>query len=431
MTKASACIACDRTDAAPLYEVNGFAIARCPCGLARTLLPADFDPSSIYTQDYFQGGHRDGYANYLGSGEELRHEFRRILESIRTRVPGGNLVELGCAYGFFLEEAAPYFKTCGVEISDHARTACLAKGLDVVRDASPEFLDSRGPFDVVVMLDVLEHMQDPGTVLDRLHAALRPGGELVVTTGDFGSMLSRAMGRRWRLMTPPQHLWFFSVDTVTRFLARHGFRVRRVDHPWKLVPLALVAYQASRYLGGQDVVRRFVPPGRLPINLFDAMRVEAVRVDRTASMDYRVGSQHARGRVLDLATGDGRGARVLRDRPGVTSVLGVDSSAEAIAIAKLRFAGGGLSFEHRELTEFHDADGFDSIFSISTLEYIGDPELLIVRLIAALRPGGVLVASAPAKLRPLFARYRLEVAHELEVTAERETLVWQRSARPS
>jgi len=278
-----ACIACGRSEARPLYEVNGFSVVECECGLARTVLLPAFDPASIYTKDYFQGGHRDGYADYAGSGDELRHEFRRVLAALEHFVSGGKLVELGCAMGFFLEEAKRSFDVCGVEISEHARGHCLDHGLDVVRDADTKFLASRGPFDAAVMLDVLEHMLDPGTTLDRLHATMRPGAQLLLTTGDYGSLLSRAMGKHWRLMTPPQHLWFFSSRTVTALLERHGFRVHTIEHPWKLVPLALVAYQATRYLGGQEFFRRFVPPGRLPINLFDSMRVIAERVSTSSA----------------------------------------------------------------------------------------------------------------------------------------------------
>jgi len=277
-TPIARCVLCDRQEAKPLYRVNGFDIVQCSCGLARTLLPPDFDPATIYTEDYFHGGHRDGYADYGGSGGELRHEFRRILAALRRHVRSGNLIELGCAFGFFLDEARAAFDTLGVEISDHARAMCTERGLDVVRSVTPELLADKGPFDAAVMLDVLEHMQDPAAVLVQLHGAMRPGAQLLLTTGDYGSLLARAMGRRWRLMTPPQHLWFFSPKTVTALLERHGFRVHTVEHPWKLVPLALVAYQATRYLGGQALVRRFVPRGRLPINLFDAMRVIAERV---------------------------------------------------------------------------------------------------------------------------------------------------------
>lgn len=278
MKSVEPCVACARTAARPLYTVNGFDVVECACGLARTVLPPGFDATTIYTEDYFQGGHSDGYADYEGSGEELRHEFRRILAALQRHVQDGRLIELGCAYGFFLDEASRDFEVTGVEISDHARGVAQRRGLHVAREATPELLAERGPFDAAVMLDVLEHMEDPGEMLDRLHGAMRSGGQLLLTTGDYGSLLARAMGRRWRLMTPPQHLWFFSPRTVTALLERHGFRVHTVEHPWKLVPLALVAYQATRYVGGQGLVRAFVPPGRLPINLFDAMRVIATRI---------------------------------------------------------------------------------------------------------------------------------------------------------
>lgn len=275
-----ACAACGRSEARPLYEVGGFAIVACACGLARTVLPPGFDPASIYGEAYFQGGQRDGYADYAGSAAELRREFRRTLRVLARHVPRGRLLEIGCAYGYFLELARARFSVAGVELSDHARAACAARGLAVVRELDDEFLAAHGPFDAAVLLDVLEHLRDPGAVLARLHAVLRPGAQLLITTGDRGSLAARALGRRWRLMTPPQHLWFFDARSLGALLARHGFRVHALAHPWKLVPLALIAYQAARTVGAQDLARRFVLPGRLPLNLFDAMRVIAERVER-------------------------------------------------------------------------------------------------------------------------------------------------------
>lgn len=129
------CIACGGGETRTLYEVRGFPIVRCTaCGLARTVLPEGFDPDAIYTEDYFQGGHHDGYADYAGSGEVLRHEFRRTLDALPAR--GGNLVELGCAYGFFLDEARARFDVCGVEVAEAARAACVARGHVVARDSS-------------------------------------------------------------------------------------------------------------------------------------------------------------------------------------------------------------------------------------------------------------------------------------------------------
>jgi len=128
------------------------------------------------------------------------------------------------------------------------------------------------------MLDVIEHLERPDDVLGDLHARLRPGGLLMLTTGDFGSLAARTMGRKWRLMTPPQHLWFFTVESIKALLARKGYRVVRVTHPTKQVPLSLIAFQLSRYVGMQGWLKGRRVPGAVPVNLFDAMRVFAERI---------------------------------------------------------------------------------------------------------------------------------------------------------
>jgi 2-polyprenyl-3-methyl-5-hydroxy-6-metoxy-1,4-benzoquinol methylase len=407
--------------------VNGFAVVQCPCGLARTVLPEGFDTSSIYTEDYFHGGHKDGYADYEASGDELRHEFRRILESLTPHVSGGKLLDVGCAYGFFLEEAQKKFTSYGVEISDHARNVCRERGFEVAAAATPEWLAEKGPFDAAVMLDALEHMQDPGSLLDTLHAAMRPGAQLVITTGDFGSAIARAMGKHWRLMTPPQHLWFFSPATVTALLERHGFRVHTVDHPWKLVPVSLMMYQATRYLGGQGLVRRLMPRGRVPINLFDAMRVIAERIDSTVAEDatgYAFASRHAHGRVLDMACGLGAGTRVLAQHGhDLTEVVGIDANVDHVERA-IAAANGTtkVRFQHAAPTTYFDRDGFDTIVALEPPSRSVDPELVIVRAIAALRPSGLLIT--PGSLRAIAERYGLR---EVDRAGD-ATIAWQRAA---
>ena len=60
----------------------------------------------------------------------------------------------------------------------------------------------------------------------------------MLTTGDFGSLAARSTGAHWRLMTPPQHLWFFNRDSIASLAHSVGLRVESSDHPWKFVVLA-------------------------------------------------------------------------------------------------------------------------------------------------------------------------------------------------
>lgn len=277
----SACIACGSAAAnRHLYDVAGHAILACSvCGLGKTVVRPNFDPSAIYNETYFQGGQDDGYADYKGSSEYLSLEFRHVLQEMAEQgVSCGKLFEFGCAYGFFLDEARKNFEVAGAELAEDAVLECRRRELDVVRHVDDAFLQQRGPFDAVVMLDVIEHLTEPKAVLETIHKHMAPGAMLTLSTGDFGALSARLMRSHWRLMTPPQHLWFFTVDSMTRLLRAQGFKIVRVSHPAKRVPLSLILYQLARYLGAQKWLRGRQIPGSVPMNLFDAMRVFAIKV---------------------------------------------------------------------------------------------------------------------------------------------------------
>jgi SAM-dependent methyltransferase len=110
---------------------------------------------------------------------------------------------------------------------------------------------------------------------------------------------------------------------------------------------------------------------------------------------YEFAARHLRpGRALDLACGVGYGTRLLADRAGVP-VVGADLSPEAIAYAKSRYGKPGVEFRIADAMRFEDAEGFDSIVSLETVEHLPDPAGFLARAVALLRPGGSFVASVP------------------------------------
>jgi SAM-dependent methyltransferase len=243
------------------------------CGLGRTET-SGFDPASYYTEDYFSGGHADGYADYLGAEPVLRREFAHSVDFIRRYRSNGRLLELGCAYGFFLQEAARYFEVAGIELARDAAEHGRRAGLNVLSgSASAENLRQIGHADVIVLFDVIEHLPDPRETLDLCRQHLNPGGIIVITTGDFGSAVARLAGARWRLMTPPQHLWFFTQNSVRMMSASLGLSMIHVDHPWKTVPASLIVFQLRRMLGLRSAGIATSSRIGLPVNLFDAMRI--------------------------------------------------------------------------------------------------------------------------------------------------------------
>ena len=269
------CPACRRATAQRfLYSKNGCDILQCSeCGLGRAQARA-FDPGVYYTSEYFSGGHADGYADYRGAEPVLRREFANTVNFIRKYRASGRLLDVGCAYGFFLQEARPYFDVAGIEIAEEAATFCRKQGLRVLQGmADLNNFAQLGMVDVITLLDVLEHLPSPHETLALCTRYLSPGGVILITTGDFASYLARIAGARWRLMTPPQHLWYFTRESVQRMSHALRLRMEFCDHPWKIVPISLIAFQMRRMLGMRNASTSTASGVGLPVNLFDALRI--------------------------------------------------------------------------------------------------------------------------------------------------------------
>jgi SAM-dependent methyltransferase len=138
-------------------------------------------------------------------------------------------------------------------------------------------------------------------------------------------------------------------------------------------------------------LERLVPDALRP---GDATGEEALRI----SLDrYEFAARYARsGRLLDVACGVGYGTRFLTDRAEqLTAALGVELCKDAVAYANDRYANDRTGFLACDAMQFEDAEGFDTIVSIETIEHLPDPEGFVERLVGLLRPGGHLVGSVP------------------------------------
>lgn len=259
------------------YMVNGCTVLRCSaCGVGCAQPLVEFDPATYYTASYFNGGHADGYSSYVENAAVRRREFAMTLDYLCTLVPpGGRLLEVGCAYGYFLEQAQRRFECYGIELAADAVKACHERGLSSVRHGavSAALLREIGPVDVVVLLDVIEHLEDPLTVVVELASRLRPGGVILITTGDFSSPFARLTGKRWRLLTPPQHLWFFSPSSMASMASTAGLSVAAIDHPAKFAPLSMALRKVGKLVGLDFNAEGALSRIGIPINLGDAMRV--------------------------------------------------------------------------------------------------------------------------------------------------------------
>ena len=223
------CPACEQRSYCPLTMVRGTQIVQCTaCGLA-TWNWQGFDPETFYDASYWRSHDpHKGYADYfaLAAATQRTHTARlrwiRKAPSVATRPI--RLLDAGCGPGFFVQAAARSgFTAAGVELSQaavsHARDE-LGQNVWQGRVEPADLHD--GPYDVVTLWDVIEHLPDPAASLAALSGVLNPGGLLAVSTGDVTSLTARLSGARWHLFTLPEHLWFHTPNSLRRLLRRAG-----------------------------------------------------------------------------------------------------------------------------------------------------------------------------------------------------------------
>lgn len=231
MSAIRACPACGGPRAALLFTKDGHAIAGCgDCGTAFVADdPSTIDFAALYGEAYYTGGSDAVFADYVGQEAARRAHARRKLWLLRHLPPAwparGRLLDVGCAAGFFLAEAQAHYEVQGVELSAwssaHARDRL---GLRVATGTLQQAALPDAHFDIVTLWDVIEHVPDPVPLLAEAARVLRPGGRLVLTTGDWGSAYARERGADWHLMTPPWHLSFFTRASMARAAGRAGLR---------------------------------------------------------------------------------------------------------------------------------------------------------------------------------------------------------------
>ena len=186
--------------------------------------------------DYFEGSDA-GYADYAAQEKSLRRTFRRLLRGLarrgmtggKTGGPiGGSVLEVGCGYGFFLDEAAAFAgRRYGTEMSPaaarraEALNQAAARNLQIYAgglEAVPADLE----VDLIVALHVIEHIYDPVSFVEAAMRHLAPGGRIVLAAPDMGSFWRLAMGRAWPSFKFPEHVSFFDARTLASLMAKAG-----------------------------------------------------------------------------------------------------------------------------------------------------------------------------------------------------------------
>jgi 2-polyprenyl-3-methyl-5-hydroxy-6-metoxy-1,4-benzoquinol methylase len=243
---ATACPLCGSAKQHAYRSSGGYSIVRCArCSfLFVSPPPGAAELADFYQQAAYYEGSSLGYADYMG--ERARHEqlARGRLRRIERLRPGrGQILDVGCAAGFYLHVAQSRgWAPSGVELS--REMADFAAGL-LGRPIAPTLAGlnaAPASFDCVTLWEYIEHIPDPRDEIERLAALLKPGGVLALSTPNTGYWIAEHHPERWREFKPPAHLGFFTHATLDRLLRSCGLRVAQIRHVTARAPAQPYAF---------------------------------------------------------------------------------------------------------------------------------------------------------------------------------------------
>ncbi len=227
------CATCGPAAPRGLYDVgSGLALARCKtCGLVFLDRLANAASGRFYVDvaDRLDPrAIREAFARRVNPAMFERHRtvfesaFEEIFAMLNTARPKiARLLDIGCGHGFFLAHvAARGVAVQGLEIdSEVAGYARERFGL-AVSEAPIESFSAKTQFDGIVMCDVLQHLADPKSAIERCADLLVPGGILFLQVPNLvGFRLP--MGHDWGL---PHHIWQFGPRTLSRLVEAGGLK---------------------------------------------------------------------------------------------------------------------------------------------------------------------------------------------------------------
>lgn len=208
-------------------EVNCVQCSKC--GLIFLNPMPTFDELKQYYEEDYDNILQRNYQSYLKGFESIKSK----LEKYENYVKMGRLLDIGCGTGNFVFRAQELgWEAYGIEVSKrHANFLRNELGLNVMNVSIDEANFDSEYFDVVILNHVLEHLNDPKSVLKKIYGFLRKGGILVIyVPNEFECLYSKL--KLYTLLfyfqprdRPTDHLYFFNKQTIRLLLRTTGYEI--------------------------------------------------------------------------------------------------------------------------------------------------------------------------------------------------------------
>lgn len=275
--RAAACPICG-SESVFLFAKGRYKVDRCVnCGLGFIdPVPGAREMEEFYNSGNYYKREDAGYSDYVSLEKGHKRIYAGFIrsagKSLGFDIRGKSVLDVGCAHGFFLDTAKEMGAEglWGTDITMESGRLIESKGYRF-SCGSFESLDlPERAFDLVFLGDVFEHLFDPFEAAARLSRILRPGGVVILTTVNFASPFVRLAGGKWRLMVPPEHIYYWTAKSLGMLFERHGFKGFCKGY-WMYVEKSYLVGRFRVQFGFSPFFFKLYPFSVVPVRSFDTM----------------------------------------------------------------------------------------------------------------------------------------------------------------
>lgn len=234
MEKNLICKICLSKRSSLLYQLpffNVYKCHRCGTGFAdKKFKQSDFD--RIYAESY--------YDSWKGTDNKLSKEVKKQVKNMKIKtfdsylkkitkiesLKNKKLLDVGCATGYLLEKA----KQLGAEVHgvEYSRFASREAQKKFPNKVFSGFLEQanykRSFFDVITLIDVIEHVENPIKQMREVKRILKQNGLIIVVTPNLESLWSKLLKNKWTNLKE-EHIFYFTPSSLQLLIKKSGFEV--------------------------------------------------------------------------------------------------------------------------------------------------------------------------------------------------------------
>jgi len=186
----------------------------------------------------------DSYSDRNFNNKLRLLQYDQDKEYIHRFVSNGNICDVGCGTGEFLEYIQWSGSRHGLEISDYAMLAAEKRGVDFKKN----ILNQKNYFDAVIFRGTIQHLDTPFYVIKKAYESLRPGGVIIfIATPNSESILYR-LKLKLPALSPDKNFYIPGANELSNALENLDFQLLDQSYPYTQTPYANLVLDHLKFM---------------------------------------------------------------------------------------------------------------------------------------------------------------------------------------